>query len=381
MAMRVLHICNDFYDSPVHTNLYRRLDRLEVSQTVFTYYRGTGMDGKNAFAGERTEFVYRGGLGTIHRFLYHLKQRTVERQLAELPDLDNYDLCHATTLFSDGPLAYQLYRRYGIPYVVTVRNTDVNEFMKVAPHTWPAGRRVLRHAAKIVFLSKAMQEKFCRSVVVRGMLPVLRDKFVMQTNGIDDWWLAHVTAEPAPDNHALLYVGRFNVNKNVERLIGAVESLSGEFPDIRLTLVGGRGGREKHVLEAVRQHPERLQYLGPIYDKEKLQTVYRQHSLFAMPSIFETFGLVYLEALSQNLPVVYTRGQGIDGLLDKRVGERVNPLSQSDIARGIAVILRNRPQYDAVSSLVHFPDYSWETIAQHYLKLYETILAAAPANH
>ena len=379
--MRVLHICNDFYDSPVHTNLYRRLDHLGVSQTVFTYYRGTGMDGKNAFAGERTEFVYRGGLGTIHRFLYHLKQRTVGRQLAELPDLDNYDLCHATTLFSDGPLAYQLYRRYGIPYVVTVRNTDVNEFMKVAPHTWPAGRRVLRHAAKIVFLSKAMQEKFCRSVVVRGMLPALRDKFVMQTNGIDDWWLTHVTAEPAPDNHALLYVGRFNVNKNVERLIGAVESLSGEFPDIRLTLVGGRGGREKHVLEAVRQHPERLQYLGPIYDKEKLQTVYRQHALFAMPSIFETFGLVYLEALSQNLPVVYTRGQGIDGLLDKRVGERVNPLSQSDIARGIATILRNRPQYEAVSSLVHFPDYSWETIAQHYLELYETILAAAPASH
>lgn len=379
--MRVLHICNDFYDSPVHTNLYRRLDRLGVSQTVFTYYRGTGMDGKNAFAGERTEFVYRGGLGTIHRFLYHLKQRTVWRQLAELPDLSSYDLCHATTLFSDGPLAYRLYRRYGIPYVVTVRNTDVNEFMKVAPHTWPAGRRVLRHAAKIVFLSKAMQEKFCRSIVVRGMLPALRDKFVMQTNGIDDWWLSHVTAEPAPDNHALLYVGRFNVNKNVERLIGAVESLSGEFPDIRLTLVGGRGGREKHVLEAVRLHPERLQYLGPIYDKEKLQTVYRQHALFAMPSIFETFGLVYLEALSQNLPVVYTRGQGIDGLLDKRVGERVNPLSQSDIARGIATILRNRPQYEAVSSLVHFPDYSWETIAQHYLELYETILAAAPASH
>lgn len=379
--MRVLHICNDFYDSSVHTNLYRRLDRLGVSQTVFTYYRGTGMDGKNAFAGERTNFVYRGGLGTIHRFLYHLKQRTVARQLAEIPDLSGYDLCHATTLFSDGPLAYRLFQQFGIPYVVTVRNTDVNEFMKVAPHTWPAGRRVLRHAAKIVFLSKAMQEKFCRSIVVRGMLPALRDKFVMQTNGIDDWWLSHVTTEPAPDNHALLYVGRFNVNKNVERLIGAVESLSGEFPDIRLTLVGGRGGREKHVLEAVRQHPERLQYLGPIYDKEKLQTVYRQHTLFAMPSIFETFGLVYLEALSQNLPVVYTRGQGIDGLLDKRVGERVNPLSQSDIARGIATILRNRLQYQAVSSLVNFPDYSWETIAQHYLKLYETILAAAPAAH
>ena len=379
--MRVLHICNDFCGSAVHANLYRRLDSLGVSQTVFTYYRGTGQDGKNAFPAERTTLVYRGGLGTIHRFLYHLKERTVWKQLAALPDLARYDLCHATTLFSDGPLAYKLFRQYGIPYVVTVRNTDVNEFMKVAPHAWPNGRRVLRHATKIVFLSKAMQDKFCRSAVVRGLLPSLRDKFVLQTNGIDDWWLSHVTTEPALDNHALLYVGRFDTNKNVERLIGAVESLSREFPDIRLTLVGGGGGREKSVLEAVRQHPERLQYLGPIYDKEKLQAVYRQHTLFAMPSIFETFGLVYLEALSQNLPVVYTRGQGIDGLLDERVGERVNPLSRADIARGIATILRNRSQYDAISSLVHFPDYAWDTIAKHYLTLYETIWAAAPATH
>ena len=53
----------------------------------------------------------------------------------------------------------------------------------------------------------------------------------------------------------------------------------------------------------------------------------RSCSVFAMPSIFETFGLVYLEALSQNLPVVYTKGQGIDGMFDNTVGIGVDPLS------------------------------------------------------
>ena len=375
--MRILHLCNDFCGSAVHSNLYRRLDVLGVSQTVFTYYRGTGMDGKNAFPSRHTDFVYKGGLGTIHRFLYHLKQRTVYQQLASLPDIGGYDLSHATTLFSDGPLAYKLYRAYGIPYVVTIRNTDVNEFLKVVPYAWPDGRRVLRHAARIVFLSKAMQEKFCRSRVVKDLLQDLRPKFVLQPNGIDDWWLEHVTAEPAPDNHALLYVGRFDINKNVERLIGAVQSLTGLFPDIRLTLIGESGSREKLILELVRQYPERLQYLGPIYDKEKLQAVFRQHTLFAMPSIFETFGLVYLEALSQNLPVIYTRGQGIDGLLDEQVGERVQALSVQDIARGISAVLQNRSRYDAVSSRVDFPAYSWDTISKRYLTLYETILASS----
>ncbi|MBR5018598.1 MAG: glycosyltransferase family 4 protein [Bacteroidales bacterium] len=375
--MRILHICNDFCGSAVHANLYRRLDALGVSQTVFTYYRGTGKDGKNAFPAAHTEFIYRGGLRTIHRFLYHLKQRTVYRQLTGLPEIDGYDLCHATTLFSDGPLAYRLFRNQGIPYVVTVRKTDVNEFMKVAPHTWPTGREVLRHAERIVFISKAMQEKFCQSRVVRDLLPELQEKFVLQPNGIDDWWLDHVTAEPAPDNHSLLYVGLFDINKNVERLIDAVALLSETFPDIKLTLVGEGGCRKKRILERVRLNPQRLQYLGPIYDKERLQQVFRQHTLLAMPSIFETFGLVYLEALSQNLPVIYTRGQGIDGLLDERVGERVNPFSSRDIARAIGTILENRSRYSAVSSLVSFPDYAWETIAIRYLSLYETILAAA----
>ena len=262
--MRILHICNEFYGSAVHANLYRRLDALGVEQTVFTYYRGSGKDGRNAFPAANTKFVYRGGLRTMHRLLYHRKQRFVYRMLAELPDLPDYDLCHATTLFSDGALAYRLREAYGIPYVVTVRNTDINEFMKVAPHSWPDGRRVLRNAAKIVFLSKALQEKFCRSWVVRDLLPEIREKFILQPNGIDDWWLAHIRKEPAPDNHRLVYVGRFDLNKNVERLIGAVLDLRTEFPDIFLSLVGGGGGREKRVLELVRRYPAHLQYLGPI---------------------------------------------------------------------------------------------------------------------
>ena len=375
--MRVLHLCNDFCGSAVHANLYQRLDALGVTQTVFTYYRGTGLDGKHAFPAAHTDFVYKGGLKTIHRFLYHRKQQWVFRQLASLPDLSGYDLCHATTLFSDGPLALRMFRKYGIPYVVTLRNTDVNEFLRVVPQAWPAGREVLRHAERIVFLSKAIQEKFCRSRVVRDLLPSLRPKFILQPNGIDDWWREHVTADPAPDNLALLYVGRFDTNKNVLRLIRAVKALSAEYPDIRLTLVGGGGGQEKRILARVKQDPAHLQYLGPIYDKERLQAVFRQHTLFAMPSVFETFGLVYLEALSQNIPVIYTRGQGIDGLLDEQVGERVRPLQVRDITRGISTVLRNRSRYDAVSSRVDFSDFSWDTISQRYLSLYETILAAA----
>ena len=82
---------------------------------------------------------------------------------------------------------------------------------------------------------------------------------------------------------------------------------------------------EDKVLALVQQNPETLAYLGKIYEKDKLQAVYAQNSIFAMPSLAETFGLVYVEAMSQGLSVLYTKGEGIDGLFEEHIGEAVTP--------------------------------------------------------
>ena len=53
-----------------------------------------------------------------------------------------------------------------------------------------------------------------------------------------------------------------------------------------------------------------------------------------MPSFPETFGLVYVEAMSQGLPIIYTKGQGIDGYFeDGKVGYPVNTKDSNDIVK------------------------------------------------
>ena len=89
-----------------------------------------------------------------------------------------------------------------------------------------------------------------------------------------------------------------------------------------------------------------------------------------MPSITETFGLVYLEALSQGLPVLCSKGQGIDGFFPSNtVVELVNPLSIPDIARGIRCLMS---KLDSVSSLQQdfLHPFLWSEIAKKYLSLY-----------
>lgn len=373
--MKVLHICNDFCGSKVHANLYAELDKQGIQQTVYTYYRDASLAGKNSFEGEATEFVYRPILSTYHRILYHKKIRDVyndlERQLAA--SLQTYDLAHATTLFSDGAVALRLYKKYGVPYIVTVRNTDINEFLGYAPHTWEMGRKVLRGARKIVFISKAPMEKFCRHMAIKGLLSEISHKFVIQPNGIEDYWLDRVCVDEKNLSHNIIYVGKFDLNKNVVRLIKAVLCLRNNYPDIHLHIVGGDGLEQKKVLKLVDGNKECLTYHGKIFDKDKLAQLFRQCSIFAMPSIFETFGLVYIEALSQGLSVLYTKDQGIDGLLDERVGEKVNALSTQSIADGLLKMLVNRNNYFS-HEVVDFEQFRWSLIAKRYMSLYESVL-------
>lgn len=95
-------------------------------------------------------------------------------------------------------------------------------------------------------------------------------------------------------------------------------------------------------------------------------------SLFAMPSIYETFGLVYVESISQNLPIIYTKKQGVDGMFDETVGISVNPLSVDDIKEAIRTIIINHEKYD--NSNVDFSQFDWNKIAFNYRKDYMEIV-------
>ena len=93
-----------------------------------------------------------------------------------------------------------------------------------------------------------------------------------------------------------------------------------------------------------------------------------------MPSKYETFGLVYIEAMSQGIPVVYSSGQGIDGFFkDGEVGYSVSANNLEEYHNKIQLIIDN---YDQISlnCTEKAKEFSWFDISIIYLKLYEQIL-------
>lgn len=382
--MKVLQLCNGFTASKVHANLYQCLDRLGIEQTIYTTIYNKTEIGKNEFSAENTVFVYSKILRNWLRFFYHIKKTIINRDIERLISASEFDCIHAVTLFTDGAQAFSINKKYGKPYIVTVRNTDVNLFLEKAPHTWRIGKKILLNASIIVFISKAAEIKFSNNKVIKPILSNIKEKFYVQPNGIDNYWLNNISHEKR-DPFNLLYVGDFSLNKNVPRLIQAVLKLKKErgFEAIHLALVGGGNSRhgfginankgDRITMSVVDQYPDAVSFLGPIYDKDRLRDVFRQNGIFAMPSIHETFGLVYIEALSQNLPVIYSKNQGIDQMFNQSIGISVNPLSVDDIYEAIKSIILNYNDYSNQS--VAFSDFDWNTIAEKYIAMYSKIIA------
>lgn len=376
--MKILHIASDFSNTKVHSNLVKELDRLGVEQVVFNPIRTIRRNtiGKNEFPAQHTQFVYADVVKPYHHYMYHVKQHCLFRALQKRIDVTTINLIHAATLMTDGGVAYKIYKKYHIPYVVSLRNTDINGFLDKMPHTWYDARKILLNAQRIFFISQGLKEKFENHKVIRSILPQIRSKFVLMPNGIDDYYLSNIQRKPR-EGHKVIYIGDFSNNKNVVRLGNAILQIRQErgLEDVSLTLVGGGRNENDGVEKMVSSYPDVFRYAGKIYDKAKLSSLMREHRVFAMPSINETFGLVYLEALSQNLPVLYTKGQGIDGLFDDTVGIGVNPLSVREIADALKAMLLDVEKYSNKS--VDFEAFRWSNIAEKYREHYRDLLGCA----
>ena len=371
--MKILHIANDFANSKVHSNLIRHLDEKGIEQIVYCPIRTKAEYGRNSFFSYSTRIIYSLCIRPWYKFVYHYKRQALYKDLKSQVDLSSIDLIHAATLFSDGGLAYRAYKEFGIPYVVAVRNTDINVFLPLMKHTYPAGRQILLNASRIYFISEGLKRVFEKSSLVQPIIDQVGSKFVLRPNGIESYWHSCISSD-SKIGHKVLYIGDFTPNKNVNRLIMAVDLLRKTtlFSDAELIIVGGGRDRHNSVERMIAKHSDFVDYKGKIFDKDTLRQVMCQCAVFAMPSIHETFGLVYLESLSQNLPVVFTKNQGIDGLFDETVGLAVNADSVLDISNAIRKIFDTPSLFNNRS--IDFREFDWINIADRYCNDYKTII-------
>lgn len=367
--MKILHINSYYSGGKFYKNLYDK--QIEKGLDIDVYVPiSTALDPSKVRNDDYS--IISQNHGKYDRIFFHLKHKKIYNDVIKKFKIGEYSLIHAHSLFSNGYIAYKLKQNYNIPYIVAVRNSDVNVFFKNMIHLRKMGINILRNAEKIIFLSQPYKEYIIDRYVPDKYRDEIYSKSLVIPNGIDNFWFENEIVEreePDKDNLNIIYVGDINSNKNIETTTKACQILLDQGYKVKYKVIGKI--KDNKYKDFIENHPF-IHYV-PYCTKEELINHYRNGHIFVMPSKHETFGLVYAEAMSQGLPIIYTRGQGFDGQFKEGIiGYSVQYDSEEEIVKRIKDIL---DQYKNISSnCKHMVNkFNWTDISKEYEAIYKEI--------
>jgi glycosyltransferase involved in cell wall biosynthesis len=329
--MKVLQVCNDYFGGVFYEQMFDGLRDRGVESTVLVFHR---TDQRRLFKARLEDrrscdvilvelnalrsLAGRLAPGVRNGVLHHALERRVRIQ--------DFDLVHAHTLYSNGSFARFLHRRYGTPYVASVRNTDVNKVMALQPYHRSLLREIVLGSRAVLFLSPTYRDYVGRLLRPRERAEVSARSRVIPNPLADDWFEEIGAAKRLSREGVIriLYVGEVSPNKRLDFLLDVFEGHAWRGRAFEVTVVGKvrrsrRGGWYYRGFVQRARRRENVTVLPETSDPDTLRRHYRQADLFFMASRHETFGLVYVEAMSQGTPILYGKGQGIDGFFPEGV--------------------------------------------------------------
>jgi len=187
--------------------------------------------------------------------------------------------------------------------------------------------------------------------------PELKNHMSVIHNGIDleafEKELRHFTTqerqkirkqiyEASPTDTVLLTIAALHPRKGLKYLLQAMPKILEQKNNTRLAIIGV--GPQKKELQKLAQKlkiQDRVNFLGQC---ENIPKMLKSSDLFVLPSVKEAFGLVLLEAMAAQLPIVATNVGGIPEIIqDRKTGYLVEPRNADALAKTILMLLKNKP--------------------------------------
>lgn len=368
--MKIIHIASYFEFNSVYTSLFNELEKQNLKQEVL-------IASKSQIEYEpkinHFKLVFANCLNVFTKLIFAFRILSMWIVFKKYFESNRFDIIHAHTLYADGVFGLLMAQACKKKLVITVRGSDVNIFFKYRWHYKFLIRRLLkkckeRGELRLIFLSKPQKNRFLDYFgidfsTVAEVIP----------NGIDSYFCENVKQRRiTPLGLSILrpiFVGKMNRNKNLENTIKALESFNEKNDHmVILTIVGVNEAEFKQVFPNWKPTIE-LTFCGKVC-KERLLELYNNSHFLIVPSYYETFGLVYIEAISQCLPVIHSEGQGISGYFAQgEVGFECLPDSVTSIYLCCEDVLSTFPQGLAFQSNPS-TQFSWKSSGVKHNEVY-----------
>lgn len=161
------------------------------------------------------------------------------------------------------------------------------------------------------------------------------------------------TSDTPPPNFTVLYLGRLEKRKGIQDLFAAIPQVLAKVANVQFIIAGAdnshRDGFQQqtgltyaaYFQQQYAQFGSHVSFLGQV-SEEKLNQLYQTCDLFVAPSLYESFGLIYLEAMNYGKPVIGCRAGGIPEVIDEGLtGLLAEPEAPDSLAEAILKMLQN----------------------------------------
>ena len=246
-----------------------------------------------------------------------------------------------------------------------------------------------QNADRVITVSYAMQEDLIKhgwpqskiSVVWNGVDP---ERYTPQKCRQRDVELIREKYGVPKDWNMLLFIGRLTWVKSVRNLLQAMPMVLAEYPKTRLVILG-KGEEQRDIVETASRLgiKDNMIYRFDFVPEDERILNYAAADVCIFPSVYEPFGIVSLEAMAMQKPVI-VGARGVVGFREQVVssgpsqnGLHVNGEDPSDIAWAIKETLKDpqRAKTWGENGRKRVLDYfTWEKTAQETIQIYETLL-------
>ncbi|MGH2992571.1 MAG: glycosyltransferase family 4 protein [Solirubrobacterales bacterium] len=302
----------------------------------------------------------------------------------ELGDRYDFDLVHGHDWLVAAACDH-LAKRYDSPLVTTIHATEHGRhqgWVDTHPQSYIHGveRWITNRSDRVIACSYYMREQ------IADIFGVEEERVTVIPNGIDPEELqppdapalARLRSEfAAPEEHLVLLVGRLVYEKGFQIALEAMPALIERLPKTRF-IVAGSGTHEAELRRQVTDLGlgDHGTFVGWIGD-DVLHSLYRIADVCVVPSIYEPFGLVPLEAMASGCPCIVADTGGLREVVPHGgVGLRFRARDPADLIEVTARVLSDA---DLGRRLVaeaheHVRGFDWLDVAERTSATYESLL-------
>jgi glycosyltransferase involved in cell wall biosynthesis len=304
-------------------------------------------------------------LGGNFRALLRVNVRNFQRFQQETGKVD---VIHAHVAYPAGLVAMHLSRRFGVPFVVT-------EHMGPFPFRHllrPDGRLrefvalPLRQARQTIAVSPALAQR-----MVSFGLPTP----LVIPNVVDEDFFCPAP-NPVPNQEFTFFaLGSVEESKGFGDLLSAFREVVRQRPAVRLRI--GDHGSKLAAYKALTEElglQDRVTWLGEL-TREQARAEHQQADAFVLPSHYESFGVVFAEAIACGKPVLATRCGGPESIVNETNGLLCEVGDVPGIARRMLELVAGRERYDGQAIRADFMGrFSKRAVVPQVLGVYREVV-------